>query len=605
MPTDSFEADPWSRPRPETRLEEKLRDTKARSRNRILKRSFPTMSTSTTKQKGRTRRGKKKRAKKGSKAVATISAGGGAATVDVKEREDGRGWLYYAEYRHPEKGRQRPSLQTDDLEEAKRRALEIAEELVLLLEAGTGDELARISQRNVKLGQVFDEYRRARLPHFVREDGVPTGHWVNMDRVIRVAEAIWGRDHLVCEIGITQVDDFKVRRTRGGFEIEARGLPDQFDRLILPGKPTMLGPCGPRTVRGELSLLSIIFNWGTCHTVKGGRGRKLLAENPMDGIPFKVGTETPLQPVMSDTRHEVMLRYAPEVEAVTRGEVEYQRHRRDGRVELVRNPRGRRGRSYERMPRGFLTSLLMLARGSGRRKASLLGVRVGHVLLTKDQVRRQLLELGWPEDWANEWPYGGIYWDPKFDKEGYSRVTPMAKRLHDQLRAYIAGLGSIDPDALLFHAPSDPNKLVTSQQMWKWFRQIERVARAHGEDLPSLKGGAWHPHRRQWRSERAGYFDDKLVALVGGWKEFKNAHEAMQQGYLQYHPRALYLCAEFDPRRDAPPDGRIPGVKVVVNAPDKEEETGSTVTRGSHTTGAGTAATDPNRFSHKEIRRQA
>ena len=557
------------------------------------------MATPRSKKK-KTRKTKRKRARKGAKIIAALTAPGGSTQVHVKKREDGRGWLYYAEYRHPTRGRRRPSLQTDDLDEAKRRAAQIAEELALLDGTGPEEELARITQSRVELGTAFDAYREGRLPHFVN-DGKPNGHWVNLDRVIRVAEAIWGRDQVVCEIGESHVDLFKATRAEGDFQVAARTLPDQHDRVILPADPVTLGPCGARTIRGELSLLSIILNWAARHPVPGGRGRKLLAGNPLDGIPFNAGTENPRQPVMSDRRYGIMLQYAPEVEAVTRGEVEYQRHVREEGVVLQRSTRGRRGRRFDEMPRGFLVTLLQLARGTGRRIESLLNLRVGDLLLGRERVRRKLLDLGWPEDWADAWPYGAIFWSPDHDKEGYSRLTPLSGRLHDQLRSYLQERGTIDPAAPLFPSPADADAPVSYAQAWRWFRRVEAIAREHDEDLPALRWGAWHPFRRQWRSERAGYFDPKLVALVGGWRRFENSHEAMQQGYLQYHPRALYLCSEFEPKRDAPSDGRIPGVNVRVRAPDRDGQAGTMVTQVGHTPSDPDTARAHNRKGSKHL----
>jgi len=550
-------------------------------------------------------RRKKKRARKGAKVVATVRAGKGAPKVDIKKREDGRGWLYYAEYQHPTKGRQRPSLQTDVLDEAKRNAAEIAGELALLVGQGTSEDLARIAQSKVDLGTVFDAYRRERMPQFVK-GGVPNPHWINMDRVIRVAETLLGRGQVVCEIGESLIDGLKKRRLEGEFEIPARWLPDQFDRLILPAPPTPLGPCSPRTVRGEIALLSIIFNWASRHPVAGGGGRTLLAANPLKEIPFSAGPEQPRQPVMTEKRYQIMLEYAPHVEAISRGELRYQRHFEDGRVVYQRNPRGRGGRRFPGVRRGYLTTLLMLARGTGKRLDALINVRVGDVLLTQRQVRQKLLELGWPEDWAGEWPFGAIFWDPAHDKEGYSRVVPMSKRLHQQLKKYIAEMATVDPSALLFPAPSDPRRPARHAQVWRWFRRIEKVARQNGADLPTLKWGAWHPFRRQWRSERAGFFDDKLVALVGGWKRFNDANDAMNQGYLQYHPRALYLCAEYDPRRDAPSDGRVPGVNTVVHAPPAADASAPPiVTTDSRTGGDSDEPEVRNVNWHKPIGRSA
>lgn len=533
----------------------------------------------------RKRRAKAKRASKGSKVVHEVTSG--EVVVHVKKRVDGRGWLFYAEFMHPTKGRQRPSLQTDDLEEAVRNAQEIADELALLIESGSVEHLATISQSRVTLGQVFDEYRREQLPNFIESEGSPNGHWVNMDRAIRVAEGIWGRDQVVCELGPSQVARLKAARLAGGVKIVGRVLPDQFDRLIMPAEPTLLKPCGPRTVRGEIALLSVLFNWATRHKVKGGRGRKLLGDNPLHGIPFKAGVEEPKRPLMTQKRYDVMLHYAPEVEAITRGEIEYQRHFKDGRVVLSRNPSGRRGRQFAKMPRGFLVTLLMLARGTWHRIESLRGLRVGDILLAHDQMRRKLLDLGWPEEWADEWPWGAIYWNPEFDKEGYSRAVPISKRLHDQLVLYLRELGTIDPSAWLFPSPSKRGNHVSNSQVWRWFRRIERVAAANGADLLPLKYGAFHPFRRQGRSERAGHFDDKLIALCGGWQRFKDSQEAMNQGYLQYSARALYLCVEFDMTRDVPDDGCVPGVNIVVNAPPApragEREPAAIGAQNSHT----------------------
>ena len=539
------------------------------------------------------RRAKAKRANKGANVVATATSGD--AVVHVKKRIDGRGWLYYAEYMHPTKGRQRPSLQTDDLEEAKENAKDLAEELALLLDSGSVEDLARISQSRVTLGQVFDEYRREQLPNYIVSGGRPNGHWVNMDRMIRVMESILGRDQVVCEIGESQVGRFKAARLAGGVSIAGRILPDQFDRLIMPAQPTALNACGPRTVRGEIALLSVVFNWATRHKIKGARGRTLLGNNPLHGIPFKAGVEEPKRPVMTEKRYDIMLHFAPEVEAITRGEIEYQRHLEDGRVVLVRNPSGRRGRKFEQMPRGFLVTLLMLARGTWHRIESLRGLRVGDILLTHDQMRRKLLDLGWPEEWADEWPFGAMYWNPEFDKEGYSRVVPISKRLHDQLVLYLRELGTIDPDAWLFPSPSARGTQVSNGQVWRWFRRVERVAIAHGANLLALKYGAFHPFRRQGRSERAGYFDPKLIALCGGWQRFRDSQEAMDQGYLQYNPRALYLCVEFDVTRDVPNDGRVPGVNIKVNAPEVRRSEGAgaaaIVAQDSHTTAAVTDRT--------------
>jgi len=484
-----------------------------------------------------------KRARKGSQGVVTVTAAKGAIEVTVKERADGRGSRYYAEYRHPTQGRKRPSLQTDDLEVAKYRAKEIADELALETNQGTVEDLARTSQYSVTLEDLFAAYRAVKLPMFVGNNGKPNGHWVNLDRTMRVTLAILGPNQPVCEVGEADLDLFKRTRKAGEFEIVGSVLPDQYDKLLFPPDPVVMGACGPSTVRGELALLSVIFNWGWRHKVPGGRGRTLLASNPIKGISLRCGVEEPKRPVMTDARHQMLLKYAPTAEKVTRDR-------------------------FPGMPAGFLHTLLMLGRGTARRIQAILGVRIRDVLLSRDQVRAKLLELSWPEEWAEEWPYGAMFWDPEFDKEGYSRVIPISKRLHDTLAHYLGTRGTMHPDAWLIPSPVFPDRQPTKAGAWVWLQRIVKCAQEAGEDFLPMPNGAWHPYRREWRAERAGFFDQKLVALVGGWRRFPGSEEAMNQGYLTYHPRALYLTAEFDLVRDDPNDGTIPGVNIVVHAPD-------------------------------------
>jgi hypothetical protein len=285
---------------------------------------------------------------------------------------------------------------------------------------------------------------------------------------------------------------------------------------------------------------------------------------------------------MSDKRFAVLLKYAPETEQVIRGEVRYRKKVLNGETVLLRT-KGHEPR-FPDLPEGYLSTLLMVAGGTARRIGSIRGLRIGDILLTEEAVRRKLIELGWPEEWAGAWPFGAIQWNPEFDKEGYSRVIPIPARLHAQLVTYLRGRGTIDPNAWLFPAPRRPDRRVGNGQVWRWLHKIEAVARWNGVDLPRLLHGAFHPHRRKWRSERAGHFIDKLVALVGGWSAFKDSSEAMNQGYLQFDPRALYLCAEFLPERDLSPERPVAGVNTVVHAPEPtERKNPAVVTQDSHT----------------------
>jgi len=551
------------------------------------------MSTSSSESR-QNRRRKERRAAKGSKIIETVRAGNGAAVVHIKERTDNRGWRYYAEFPHPETGkRTRPSLQTDDLDEARRNAQELADELLILLDQGSPEDLARVSQYRVTLGGLFDEFRRVRMARMLTKEGKATPHHINLDRVIRVSEAIIGRDQLVCETGEDQVDAYKAMRRAGGVTVAARCLPEQLDRWVLPADEVTLGPSGARTITGELRLLSVIFNWGARRKVPGGRGRTMLSSNPFKGTCLSAGYSEPRRPMMSDDRFAALMKHAPEAERVIRGEIRYKEEDSNGESMITRIER--REPRFPDMPHGYMKTLLMVARGTARRIGSIRGLRVRDILLTEEAVRRKLIELGWPEEWAGAWPFGAIHWDPEFDKEGYSRVIPISARLHAELVTYLRGLGTIDPNAWLFPAPSRRDRRIGNGQVWRWLRKVEAVARWNGVDLPRLLHGAFQPHRRKWRSERAERFADKLVALVGGWSAFKNSSEAMNQGYLQFDPRALYLCAEFLPQRDLSPERPVAGVNTAVHGPEPTKRKNPTVvTPDSHTA----MAKRPNRSSN-------
>ena len=185
----------------------------------------------------------KRRAKRGSKIVASVTVADGAVRIDIKKRTDGRGYRYYAEYPDPQTGkRRRPSLETDDLDEAKRNATELATWVAYMASLGTIEELARHEQSTIELGELCDAFRLVRMPKLIK-GGKPTDHFVNLDRTIRVVETVLGRETVVCEMDATELDDLIEARSEGGFKIPARQLPNQFDRLLLEAPGTMLGPC--------------------------------------------------------------------------------------------------------------------------------------------------------------------------------------------------------------------------------------------------------------------------------------------------------------------------------------------------------------------------
>jgi len=88
--------------------------------------------------------------------------------------------------------------------------------------------------------------------------------------------------------------------------------------------------------------------------------------------------------------------------------------------------------------------------------------------------------------------------------------APVTREVRDELEKFRRkrpGLG----DGLLFPAPGSASRPLSRQVATTWLRQSERLA-----GLKPLPGGAWHPFRRRWATERK-HLSAKDVAAVGGW----------------------------------------------------------------------------------------
>jgi len=72
-----------------------------------------------------------------------------------------------------------------------------------------------------------------------------------------------------------------------------------------------------------------------------------------------------------------------------------------------------------------------------------------------------------------------------------------------------------------------------------WLRQAEKLA-----ELKPLPGGAWHPFRRRWATERT-HLPAKDVAAVGGWVDTTTLEKCYQvadaetMGRVVMEPRHL------------------------------------------------------------------
>lgn len=206
---------------------------------------------------------------------------------------------------------------------------------------------------DVTLGELFDLYRSHRLAGLTTQ-GRPTGHCINMERAMRVAEVLWGRDLIVLDIDQSHTGGFEARRKAGGVKVPPRVLPGRHGS-VTAAHPSTLGPCNTRTVRGELTLLSAIVNWGKRYKVAGGGGVTLIPFNPFDRVSLPRVVERRRKRVTTDRRLPLVYGYAPETDDSAR-------------------------ESAFRTQDDLRAALLRLALATGRRHEEILALRVRDLL---------------------------------------------------------------------------------------------------------------------------------------------------------------------------------------------------------------------------------
>ena len=114
-----------------------------------------------------------------------------------------------------------------------------------------------------------------------------------------------------------------------------------------------------------------------------------------------------------------------------------------------------------------------------------------------------------------------IRWRAEFDKKGRERVVPIPESLVQELRRFQAQLGGIG-DGWLFPCADGSAP---------WPREIfgeQLLVAEQKAGLEHLKGGAWHPFRRKWATERK---DLPLVDVkaTGGWRDTNTLLTCYQQ----------------------------------------------------------------------------
>jgi len=235
------------------------------------------------------------------------------------------------------------------------------------------------------------------------------------------------------------------------------------------------------TVAKELGVLHAAFNWAETFKVNG---RPLITRNPIRGVPLP-SEQNPARPVASRDRFEKLLKVADQVN-----------------------------------PQGAFRTMLVVAWLTGRRLGSIVALRAGDVLLTRDQVHRALAEAGREEYLAAEWP-AAIRWAAEADKEGVEWIVPIPQPLVEALTEYIRAQGLVG-NAILFPARQDPTKPLSKETAYHWMRQGEKKA-----ELPHQTRGGWHALRRAWATLRK-HMPLQDVMAAGGWRDPASLQRAYQ-----------------------------------------------------------------------------
>lgn len=207
-----------------------------------------------------------------------------------------------------------------------------------------------------------------------------------------------------------------------------------------------------------------------------------MRENPVRG--FDAPTEkNPRRPVATTDRYEALRAVSDRVMM----EVRWDGHRRK--------------------QRSYLSELLDIAQGTGRRISAIRQLRY-------DDLRLDVK------------PFGAIRWPQDTDKMGRETVAPVTGKVRaavDRILAERPGIGA----AYLFPSPLKRGAPIRYELASEWLLEAEKLAK-----LPKQSGSLWHAYRRGWVTARK-HLPDVDVAAAGGWKDVRMLKECYQQPDLE------------------------------------------------------------------------
>jgi integrase len=133
------------------------------------------------------------------------------------------------------------------------------------------------------------------------------------------------------------------------------------------------------------------------------------------------------------------------------------------------------GKKVREVP-SYLTELLVIAWGTGRRVSAILSLRYSDLRLTGDPP--------------------AIIWRADTDKVGVEWRAP----INADVRAAIARIRAdrqFKGSPFLFPHPNDSAKALSKELATAWLWRAEELA-----EVAHLEGGTWHPYRRGWAARR-------------------------------------------------------------------------------------------------------
>lgn len=247
----------------------------------------------------------------------------------------------------------------------------------------------------------------------------------------------------------------------------------------------------PRSVEADLKWLKWVLNWGKDWRLDNGL--YLLRDNCVRG--YSIPTEkNPRRPVATQDRYEAVRAVSDDVMM----EVRWQ-----GRRETRRS---------------YLSEILDIAAGTGRRLSAVLGLKF-------DDLQP---DVG---------PFGSLRWSADTDKQGRESVVPITPAVRAAIDRRLADrlvIGS----ALLFPSPTNPDRPADRHHAAKWLQKAETLA-----GLETQEGSLWHAYRRGWATARK-HLPAIDVARAGGWAGVETMQAAYQQADTETMLRVVLEAGE-------------------------------------------------------------